>query len=645
MGKQDLSIFYRQRKITRWYRLSGICYFYLRYPDMKRIELFLLLSFVCTAIYAQQPLNADFEKISPEGFTRPWGWSNDLYSANTGVRMDSLQKHGGKYSLLMKGTEENAVSSFQSLVLSVEPYTLKNKKVKIEAWIKTEDLKGAAFFACYYAFDSKGTLIGRTDTVKTKIAGTTNWQKISLSLSLPAALSNFSILLFQSGKGNAWFDDLGLSIDGKVVKEVQIAKAISVEQVKWLSQQASAIHSVNAVAPGIKSSNADLKTFGEIAGNAQIIALGESTHGTGEFFRMKNRALEYAVTELGVRIFGLEDNQLIVERVNKYVLGGKGTARSSMYGLFSVWQNQEMLDLIKWVRSYNELHPGDKVEFLGFDMQNPAQAYDSLSVFLTRNDPASVPKVNEWLAALKKNGANSYNFSDSIKLSWAQNAEKVFDLVVSQKQAWLAAAKNKSDSLNVEWGMQYATLVKQYAENTYKGHMSLYRDVAMAENVSWILSMHKPGTRMLLWAHDNHISKGEDPVAENNYYHGISMGAHLTKKYGSSYKAFGQFTYSGNYLAQISYFNFDQISCPLLPGPKGSLDEALHQVSVQKKAGTLLLDLREARKMNWFVQALPVRFANHVSSEYSYWTRFSIPYQFDGLFFMDTTSAARPCKE
>jgi erythromycin esterase-like protein len=67
--------------------------------------------------------------------------------------------------------------------------------------------------------------------------------------------------------------------------------------------------------PGQKdkpSSFKDLAPLKNAAADARIIALGEATHGTSEFFRMKHRVLEFAVMELGVRVFAIEDNQLVV---------------------------------------------------------------------------------------------------------------------------------------------------------------------------------------------------------------------------------------------------------------------------------------------------------------------------------------------
>lgn len=603
-------------------------------PLMLRKYLFWIAFCHATFALAQQPLNFDFEKPGAEGLVRPWGWAYYPVSADIKIGMDSTVKRNGKYSLNISG---KGASKAQTISYQIEPYALAGKTIRLEAWIRTERLNGAAFFTLDYTRGEDWV----SDTSNVKFSGTTTWSLAKLETTLPVNCNWFSLSICHFGEGVAWFDDLVLRVDGKAADAVEIAPAFSKKQVQWLEDSASPLKTVDALPPGAPAAFDDLNAFGAIAGDAKIIALGEATHGTSEFFRLKHRLLSYAVEKLGVRIFAIEDNQLVVERVNNYVLNGVGTARGSMYGMFSVWQNQEVLELIKWLRAYNVQHPDDKVAFRGFDMQNLALPIDSLSRFLKQRDPALLETVSKLLAGLKKDGANSWSASDSTKYAWFVNARQASALVNVRKQTWLSGARTRQDSLNIEWGIQYANLVRQYAENAMKGHESLYRDVAMAENITWLFSIYPPGTRMLVWAHDNHISRGEHPVAEKNYYNGISMGAHLSKKYGTAYRAFGIFTYEGSYRAQPNYMDFSQITCPLLPGPRGTLDEALHQVALRKKSPGLLLDLRNARQQDWLAAPLPIRFANHVSVEYSYWTRFSIPFQYDGLLFVDQTTAAK----
>jgi len=50
---------------------------------------------------------------------------------------------------------------------------------------------------------------------------------------------------------------------------------------------------------------ADLQRFEAMVGSARVVSLGEGTHGTAEFFRMKHRLLRVLVEEMGFTAFGI----------------------------------------------------------------------------------------------------------------------------------------------------------------------------------------------------------------------------------------------------------------------------------------------------------------------------------------------------
>jgi erythromycin esterase len=602
--------------------------------------LFINICFLGFILKAQQPLNLDFEKLSVD-ITSPWGWQYYQTGDRIIATLDSASKHSGKYSLLMKPFPNKNAASIQSFSSSLEPYQLRNRQVAVEGWVKCEDFFGKGFVIVNYRWSKTDTILNQSDTFWIDLQRNQNWMQFSALISMPLQLEAVDVSLCYLGSGSLWFDDLSIKINGKKVNELQVAKPFSKSEMQWLLKSSIKINTVDATTPSTEPVYDDLIAFKDIAGDASIIALGEATHGTSEFFRIKHRLLEYAVKEMGVRVFAIEDHQMEVEKVNDFVLYGKGNPEKSMAGMFYIWNSEEVINMIKWVRDYNIQHPDDKVEFHGFDMQSATLPLDSLFAFLQKNDKVLYDIANDLLAGLKKENQRMYMISDSTRQVWAVNAQKIRDMVYSKKAEWLSTAIGKKDSMHIEWAIQYANLIQQFAKESINP-MNLYRDVAMADNISWILNIRKPGSKILIWAHDVHISKGEHPNVDYNYHAGISMGSWLAKKYGSKYKAFGISTYTGDYRAYPSYTNYSKfINCPAFPGPIGSLDEALHQISVKKKWPALLLDLSNARQLDWLSSPLPVRFANHVCFEYAYWTRFSIPYQFDGIFFIDKTTGAK----
>src|SRR2546421_5235103 len=99
----------------------------------------------------------------------------------------------------------------------------------------------------------------------------------------------------------------------------------------------------------------DLRRMESTIGNARIVAMGEATHGTHEFFQLKHRMLEFLVERMGFTVFGIEANWPESLAVNDYVLNGNGDPAKALAGLyFWTWNTEEVLDMIRWMRRYNQ---------------------------------------------------------------------------------------------------------------------------------------------------------------------------------------------------------------------------------------------------------------------------------------------------
>jgi erythromycin esterase-like protein len=132
----------------------------------------------------------------------------------------------------------------------------------------------------------------------------------------------------------------------------------------------------------------DLKSLKRELPNAEIIGLGEATHGTAEFFTIKHRMIEFLTKEMGFEVFAIEANMPEAHKLNDFVLHGYGDPKELLKGMhFWTWNTQEVLDLILWMRAFNRLGAGH-IEFTGFDMQTPTLAQETVRDFVRRYDPA-----------------------------------------------------------------------------------------------------------------------------------------------------------------------------------------------------------------------------------------------------------------
>jgi erythromycin esterase-like protein len=203
----------------------------------------------------------------------------------------------------------------------------------------------------------------------------------------------------------------GLSVAGqpaaKVEPAAEAAAGVDPARVAWVRANAAPFRTVEA-GNGFE----DLQKLKEMIGDARIVAMGESTHGSREQFQMKHRIVEFLASEMGFRLFSIEANMPESYKVDEFVSGGTGDENALIRGMyFWTWSTDEVADMVRWMRAFNETNRGQagkgQIAFTGFDMQFPAVAGGIATGFLAQHDAALEPSAREWLAKVEKLSAQS----------------------------------------------------------------------------------------------------------------------------------------------------------------------------------------------------------------------------------------------
>jgi erythromycin esterase-like protein len=183
---------------------------------------------------------------------------------------------------------------------------------------------------------------------------------------------------------------------GLLVQEGVASAAPTPEELDWLRA-----HALPFTTCEPESGFEDLAPLAALIGDARIVALGEGTHGTREFFQMKHRLVEYLASELGFTIFSIEASTPEAYELDAYVLGGPGDPEKLIGGMyFWTWNTEEVLALVEWMRVFNA--SGEKkIHFTGFDMQTPDVAMEIVSSFLAGVDPGRAEEVRAQYAQAK----------------------------------------------------------------------------------------------------------------------------------------------------------------------------------------------------------------------------------------------------
>ena len=413
------------------------------------------------------------------------------------------------------------------------------------------------------------------------------------------------------------------------------AEKAQVEGVKkWLAEHAIRLKGVEA-GHGFE----DMQPLKKVIGEARLVALGEATHGTREFFQLKHRMLEFLVSEMGFTVFGIEATMPEAFDLNEFVLTEKGDPASALAGMyFWTWDTEEVLEMIRWMRNYNaDPRHEKKVKFYGFDAQFPGRAARVALAYVSKVDAQLPGGTKEALSPLANPFlARSYDaLAPAKKQAVMTAAQGLLNLLDQQRTDYV---KRTSES-ELAVARQHAQVLAQALAMKNPGDTFMVRDRAMADNIRWILEHEGPGTKMVVSAHNGHVATS---VASGQEW----MGHHLRKMYSTDMVVFGFAFNQGSFQAVEMPFGTGRLRpFQVKPAPEGSLDAILAASGLALAA----IDLRELPKDGpvaaWFDQPRTTRSIGAGYSEQSASQFFSpsrVPRIYDALLFVEKTTSARP---
>ncbi|MFD8500434.1 erythromycin esterase family protein [Amycolatopsis sp. NPDC059657] len=400
----------------------------------------------------------------------------------------------------------------------------------------------------------------------------------------------------------------------------------------WLAENSVSLTSLKAGADF-----ADLEPLANVFGECRIVGLGESTHGSSEFFTLKHRLVEFMVTELGFRVFAIEAGHAGCRAINDYVKGGEGDPARLLRELgYWTWRTQEVLDLIEWMRAFNA-NAAEPVEFRGIDPVFDPMAAEKIA---GRLDPERAAKLTEALAVLRSRRAASglrsmaaEAFKSRLRRLIGRDGEdKAHAAALAEAGAVireLAESEAGSELADDLWALGKGVEIMLLPPLSSSG--SAAREQAMADAVARI-----PGERIILWAHNGHLARSS---FEGGWQ---TFGGHLAERYGDSYYATAFVFDEGGFQALKAGGNTfsEPVEFEVGKAPEGTVEWQLARAG----AGDCFVDLRAAGEWT----RTPTRMRSF-GSVIGFWpmvkqstVEVDLSAEFDGVVLVGRTTRARP---
>lgn len=573
---------------------------------------FLLLLFTTiSSVFAQSVRNLDFDEASFVNQSQPVGWSTQW--AGYDLSLDSVNVKSGTYSLKSDQRPEED-SGYAISRQSIPADLVRGKELEIRVWMRSENVgNGNAVFRIA-VYDEDSDVLEFIQFPEGGVTGSTDWNQYTTKTTVSEKANQVSLDAFHNGEGTAWFDNIEIYIDGKkYIPTPEIPWKATAKQIEWLKENIIPLKTNDP-----SSDFSDLENLQPLFQNAEIIGLGEATHGTREFFQMKHRIIEWVAQQQDTTIFAIEANMPEARAINEYIHSGNGNPKELLADLhYWTWNTEEMLQLIEWMRNYNESGKG-KVEFLGFDMAFPKVAADSVHSFVQKADPAFEEELKESYEFPKD--PDSLRRIDDDKITEIhKQTQKVLEHLSENREKYL----QNNDNTFVQWAIQYARIVEQAVSRFSPNGNS--RDESMTENINWIYEQRKRNTPILVWAHNDHIARSS-----------YRFGKQLSEQYGTSYVSVGFSFGEGNYSAVLGP-DKPVSSYPSPPPKEGSVEQVFRSIDSPLFALNLK-GIGDNSNGSWLKDSKPFKSIGSIARNDPY-GNIPVAKYFDVMIYFDHTTA------
>ena len=415
----------------------------------------------------------------------------------------------------------------------------------------------------------------------------------------------------------------------------------------WLKRHALPLKHVD---PGVEVE--DLRPLCRSLEGVRVVGLGETTHGTRQFFQVRHRLLRFLVESLGFNVLAVEASFAATRLVNDYVVKGLGERDSVLTGIGSVmWDVVEFGETLDWLRDYNRTVENERrVQFLGLDIFHTRLGREQVLAWLVRVAPHHVTDAAplfQTIAAAEANGLLVAH--ETLSPATAYGLSDLMDALETQKQVLVAhssleeyAEASRQLEVILQWVEAYGFGRRAAAASPRLGLNNYARSRFMADNLIHYIQAISPDARVALWAHSLHVSVGFHDATVGLV---SNLGKRLRDTFGSRYYALGLESNRGEYLcrewAQRGRTLGDLEVGTIFPASQGWLPWQLARVGQQ-----FILDLRGSAAVGdshpWLDLTHTMFCAGWANSDPTLTTQVVLKSQYDGILFIENTSATTP---
>ncbi len=395
----------------------------------------------------------------------------------------------------------------------------------------------------------------------------------------------------------------------------------------------------------------DLAPFYRAVGERRFVLLGESTHGTHEYYYWRKHISRHLIEHKGFRFIGVEGDWENIYRLNQYVkhhTDDETSARDLMLAMERwpqwMWANEEFESLIEWLRQYNEpLEAQDRVGVFGLDMQDPEDSVEAVINWFTAQDSEQLPAVRAAYGSILDFPETFRGYAQHL----AQGGNRL-DEAVRLPVELLRQHQGDKSAAQIDkalWAAKQNALAVKRAEAQFHASARGPREdswnlrASHMEQAFWrIAQRYGDNSRGIVWAHNTHV--GDARATDMRNRNEVNIGQLLRESAGMDQVfILGFATHSGKVMAGQQWGGARQ-TIDILPAQRGSLEYILNKSEIEQ---ALFLFDDQFRSSDDFLVALNHRAIGVIyRPPHEAYVPSIVPWRYDALLYIDSTEPLTP---
>lgn len=399
-----------------------------------------------------------------------------------------------------------------------------------------------------------------------------------------------------------------------------------------------------------------------LIGDARVVLIGESSHGTHEFYRARAEMTKWLIEEKGFLAVAAEADWPDAYRVNRYVrgIGGDADAEQALRGFRRfptwMWRNTVVRDFAEWLRAHNRNRAHEQqAGFYGLDMYSLHRSMEEVIGYLDKVDAAAAARARERYSCFDhaSSDEDGQAYGHAAAFGAGQDCEQaaIDQLLDVQRHAVEYARRDgllaEDEAFYAERNAHVVRNGEAYYRGMFAGRVNTWnlRDTHMADTLDALLQhLDHDGSgraRIVVWAHNSHV--GDARATELSADGQTTLGALARERYGEHTRLIGFSTSAGTVTAASRWGGAAErkIVRPALPD---SVEGLLSEVGARSFYVAMRVDGRVAAEpldQTRLARAIGVIYRPQTERQ-SHYFHVRLADQFDAVIHIDRTQALEP---